>query len=460
MSFFYRPFARVFIMLLMGLLLAWGIVPVHAAIIAANNEATLSAAISNAQVGDTISITNSFTLTGNLPAISTNGLTIEGNDNTLTGGTNIRIFMIISGADVTINNLTMTGGQCNSGCPTVRSGGGGLYNMGTVTLTNSTLSGNSAVSGGGIAMTASGTLTLSNSTISGNSALDGGGIASYGAVLSITRSMLSNNSATNGAGILNSGGLLALTQSTLLHNSATSGGGGIFNTGTVTLTNTTLSGNLATNGGGGIYNNGTVAIINSTLSGNSAISNGSGGGIFNDSSGALTITNSTLSGNLATYGGGVLNFAGTMMLTNSTLFSNLAANSGGSIANDSGTVTLKNTLLGKGVAGGNCDNSGFMASNGAAYNLADDDTCGTNVTQVASLGIGALSANGGVTQTVPLLGGSPAIDAALAADCSATDQRGVARPVGAGCDIGAFEGVVTPTAIPAPALCSLPGFPA
>jgi hypothetical protein len=89
------------------------------------------------------------------------------------------------------------------------------------------------------------------------------------------------------------------------------------------------------------------------------------------------------------------------------------------------------------------------------------------VTQVASLGLGTMGANGGPTLTIPLLAGSPAINAALAADCPATDQRGFVRPSGAGCDIGAFEYVPVPPAVeptpippPAPALCSLPGFPA
>jgi len=126
-------------------------------------------------------------------------------------------------------------------------------------------------------------------------------------------------------------------------------------------------------------------------------------------------------------------------------------------------VTLKNTLLDKGASGANC--YGTFASNGAAYNLANDGSCGAGVTQVASLGLGTLGANGGPTQTIPLLTGSPAIDRALAADCLATDQRGFVRPAGAGCDIGAFEYVPVPPAVeptplssPAPALCSLTGF--
>jgi uncharacterized protein YgiM (DUF1202 family) len=209
-----------------------------------------------------------------------------------------------------------------------------------------------------------------------------------------------------------------------------------------------------------------VTIANSTLSGNTA-PGGYGGGILNKGSGTVTLTNSTLSGNSANLGGdggGIANLGATVTLTNSTLSGN-SANNGGSIFNDGGTVTLQNALLGKGVTGANCYGGGTISGNGAAYNLANDASCGVNVTQVASLGLGTLGANGGPTLTIPLLVGSPAVDAALAADCPADDQRGVARPIGAGCDIGAFEGIVSPsqssvvpTSVPSPALCSLTGF--
>jgi hypothetical protein len=52
--------------------------------------------------------------------------------------------------------------------------------------------------------------------------------------------------------------------------------------------------------------------------------------------------------------------------------------------------------------------------------------------------LGPLGDNGGPTRTHALGAGSPAIDAAGDA-CPATDQRGVARPLGARCDIGSYE---------------------
>jgi hypothetical protein len=381
------------------LLLAWGAVPVRAATLTVSTTAdsgagSLREALTNAVAGDTITFTTSGTiqLLSNLPTISIITLTINGNGATVRGGTSIRIFMVAGGADVTINNLTMTEGNCNSGCSLLNGSGGmnggGIYNVGTLTLTRSTLSGNKAQFGGGIYN--EGTLTFTNSTVSDNKA-------------------------------------------------TIDGGGAIYNNGDVTLTNSTMSGNSA-DYGGVIYNGGTLVSTNSTFFNNSA-GNGtfnSGGTIYN--SGTATFTNSTLSGNSAT--------------------------TGGNIYNDNGTVTLQNALLGKGAAGANCDGAGTISSNGATYNLSNDASCGANVMQVASLGLGTLGANGGPTQTIPLLAGSPAIDAGDDTVCAASpvngvDQRGEARSAGSHCDIGAFEyqaPVPAPTAIPAPALCSLTGF--
>ena len=74
-------------------------------------------------------------------------------------------------------------------------------------------------------------------------------------------------------------------------------------------------------------------------------------------------------------------------------------------------------------------------------NVFTDATCfaGASDQVVADAGLGSLADNGGPTLTQALLLGSPALDAADAAACPATDQRGVTRPQGGGCDAGAFE---------------------
>jgi cysteine-rich repeat protein len=152
---------------------------------------------------------------------------------TLSGGGAVRILTVDASAAVDVRNLTLADGSGNYGGL-----GGGIYNSGTLTLTNCTLSNNSAETGGGIFN--SGVLTLTNCTLNGNSARGGSGGFGDG----------------SGGGIYNSGGYsnevgrLTLTNCTLSGNSAVGEGGGIANgVGVVTLTNSTLSEN-----GGAISN--------------------------------------------------------------------------------------------------------------------------------------------------------------------------------------------------------------
>ena len=237
-------------------------------------------------------------------------------------------------------------------------------------------------------------------------------------------------------------------------------GGGIYNGGTLTVLNSTLSGNSGL--GGGVYNANVAVIVNSTLSGNDGFHNG--GGAFN--AGTMTILNSTLAGNYTTFsqpvpqGGGIYN-NGNLTVVNSTLVGNSAGTfatvAGAGIANDGGTLTLKSSLFAGEAQGANCaNNGGTVTSDG--YNLDDDGTCGlsangdqSDVTTAATY-LGPLQPNGGPTSTIALLTGSTAIDAIPVNECTdasgnlvATDQRGVSRPQGKGCDIGAFE-----VAVPAP----------
>jgi CSLREA domain-containing protein len=258
---------------------------------------------------------------------------------------------ILSSGILTLTNVTLSG---NSAGRDLENGfGGGIYNSGTTTLNNSTLSGNSATTNGG-GIYNDGTAMLNNSTLSGNSASarvgfgGGGGIYNYAGTATLNNSTLSGNSAGGfgGGGIFNDGtGTATLNNSTLSGNSVTyNGGGGILNRGTATLNNSTLSGNRSDDNGGagGIYNTGTVTLTTSTLSGNSA---GNGGGIVN--LGTATLNNSTLSGNSARVygGGGIYNYAGTATLNNSTLNGNTAGGNGGGIFNTGGTATLTNSTL-------------------------------------------------------------------------------------------------------------------
>jgi len=283
------------------------------------------------------------------------------------------------------------------------------------------------------------TLVLGNDmTITGPGAwwltVQGGGTSSNSSVFTINSGVTAaisgltiagGNSATNGGGISN-GGTLTLTNCMLSGDSATNGGG-IYNNGTLTLTNCTLSGDSATNGGG-IYNNGTLTLTNCTLSGDSATN---GGGIANG--GTLTLTNSTLTANRAGAGGGLYTL-GSSTLVNTIVAGNFQGAAPSTTPNDiAGTVTTGasfNNLIGIGGSGG--------LTNGTSGNLVD----------VANPGLGTLGNYGGPTQTIPLLPGSPAIDAGKDSLAPATDQRGVQRGptepyAGIHSDIGAFEFTLT-----------------
>ena len=262
-----------------------------------------------------------------------------------------------------------------------------------------------------------------------------------GQTVTISGLTIANGNEVNGGGIYNDHGNLTVQSVTLRNNTASGGGGGaIYNDGqtsgsaSLKVINSTLSMNTAAGGsGGGIYNHGlngsaTVEVVNSTLSGNSAAN---GGGICNEGSASGTATlrviNSTFSGNSATVsGGGLLNLGP----DNDTL------------------LELVNTILKQGAAGANIVNtSGMVTSQG--HNLSSDAAGGDGTTGPGGLLnqtgdqrntdplLGALSNNGGPTQTHELLPNSPAIDQGDNAYVTAppflntspiTDQRGTGFP--------------------------------
>ena len=218
------------------------------------------------------------------------GVTVSGNHAS-------RVFQVNASVTASISGLTITGGSTTGA-------GGGLDNLGTVTLTNVTLSGNSASTlGGGLYNKA--TATLIGCTVSGNTVgIRGGGLWSSGTI-TLTNDILSGNSAsTNTGGGLYNKGTATLTGCTVSGNTAAAGGGlcGYGSGETMTLTNCTVSGNTATNAGGGLVSQGTATLTNVTLSGNSTSK--AGGGLYN--TGTATLTNVTLSGNTASTSGGGL----------------------------------------------------------------------------------------------------------------------------------------------------------
>ena len=456
------------------------------AIIAANTDTASGAMVGECAAGSgadviSFSVSGTITLGAALPNI-TSDLSIPGGGAiTVSGANNFRVFFVASGT-VTLSGLTITQGHATSG---VLARGGGIYNSGTLTLTNSTITNNftdfspGVGVGGGIYN--SGSLSVTNSTISDNNAgYNGGGISNDGTMTIVDSTINGNFAATFGGGISNLGtatvtnssidgndtvdadgggianlGSLNVTGSTISGNSSANGaGGGISSSGTVTVTGSTISGNSAFNYGGGIWNafGSTLTVNGSTISGNAAVQ-GTGGGIFNDNFGALTVTNSTFSGNQSGgNGGGISNggISATLTLTNSTISGNVALQSAGGLYG-LGIETVVNSIIAGNAAGT------------LGQEIADViDTVTTSVIGVPGgltladiLVPAGLANNGGPTQTIALaqVAANPAIDTGTGAACAAApvnglDQRGLPRPTA--CDMGAYE------IQPAPVASSLP----
>lgn len=378
---------------------------------------------------------------------------------------------INTAVSVTVTGVTIRGGHSI--------GGGGVNNFGLLTIEDSAVMQNTGALSGGIYNY--GQLVIHRSAITENTSgwsRRGGGIDNSG-VLTITESLIAENTGGNGGGVNNSGAVWIIT-STVRDNGAyqTYGGGGIYNTGALTLTASTLYGNRALDFGGGLENAGgqtaidqsqivyNIAVVGGGVFNGSArlnvadstVANNTGGGVHNGD--ALTLTNSTLANNLIPsdalnlfklrYGSGLYNtgLTSTARLNNVTL----NGNQGYGIYQEGGAVSLKNTL----VAGPdslpslNC----FGALTSQDYNFihsAPDcvitGATAHNITETNPL-LGFLQDNGGGSWTLPLLTGSPALEAGNPGApgsggdaCEASDQRGVSRPQASRCDIGASEGV-------------------
>ncbi|MCB0048644.1 MAG: hypothetical protein KDE24_03745, partial [Caldilinea sp.] len=340
-----------------------------------------------------------ITLTSGVALTLTKDVTIAGpgaDKVAVSGNAATRVFVVNSGVRAAIDGLTIRDGKI-----TGFTNGAGILNSGVLTVTNSVLAAN-------------------------NTQNEGGGIYNIG-TLTVLSNTFADNAAFRGAGIYNSGSLV-VAGTGFERNDGSSEGGGIHNTGT---TNVIESAFVANRGymGGGVFSSGTFTATNSSFRNNSNSGNGGGIGIVG---GTAALYNSTVYSNAATFGGGIYVSAGALTVTNSTVANN-SAPYGGGIYNGS-MLYLRNSLIANSTGSSDCINSGTLAAN--TNNLIADGSCSPALSGDPLLG--AFGDYGGDTQTVPLLPGSPAIDAGDGATCLATDQRGVERPEGT-CDIGAFE---------------------
>ena len=375
-------------------------------------------------------------------------------------GSEFRILEVAETGTLTLQDVTLERGFLSEDAPNT-SRGGGIYNLGTVTLNRSSVSENEAFDAGGIYN--GGTMRFNDSDVSENIAAGevAGGIENTGTLIVENGSTISGNTSDSAIGGLLNSGEATVSDSFIQGNSAVSSTGALFSSGEMTLRDTVIENN--SDDGNTFSNAGEMELINVTYRDNTdAISNG----FFGEDVGIMTISSSTITGNSrdglenssemtlinSTVSGngdtGVVNetFSNRLEATLTVLYSTVANNTVG-VDNQSGTVSLEGSIVADNDftdpsdagEGQNC--RGNVSSEG--YNLDTDGTCNlgqeTDLSNVEAQ-LGPLQDNGGPTFTLALQEGSPAIDAIPTEVCDVgTDQRGVSRPQGEACDIGAFE---------------------
>ena len=324
---------------------------------------------------------------------------------------------------------------------------------GSAELGGAEVASNTASLGGGVYVNR-GSSTLSGGQIARNTAAQQGGgvfLSHMDSVFTQTGDSLigynvvtSTSSSDGGAGVFLLWGSMNMEGGQITGNTSEGYGGGVFVDGSlagIDVTGGQILSNTATGNGGGVYiDEGTVRTNRAAIAFNTA---DRGGGVWN-SGGLLGLVNTTVSQNEATGsngGGGVRTGGGNTVLTFTTIASNTSASGGGGIHRSAGTLVLQDVLLAHNSPV-NCaaTNGGVWISNG--HNLEDGTSCGfsdpSDISDTLAL-IGPLAEESG-TLVHPLLEGSPAREGGVCLPAVTTiDQRGVSRPEGIECDIGAYE---------------------
>jgi hypothetical protein len=422
---------------------------VHAAttwVVANTNDSgagSLRQAITSAASGDTIQFNPALsgqTITLASTITIAKNLTIDGSGLAsrieISGGNAVRVFIIDASVDLTVDikNVVIKEGK----------------QTGTAT----------SFSGGAIYVGNHINLTIQNAVIKDNEAYKAGAmfVSSYGNVV-ISDSEITNNFTDTDAGAIyvNSIGTLTLKNS-LVSNNAAQNNGTIYFSGASSLSlleNNTFSGNSAENGGA-VYTqlgNARIEIHNNLFIGNSAYGStniGDGGALYlwsSNTSSLFVVENNTFYNNTAEQKGGAIKFSvsGNVYFNHNTLSNNSAAQGGNAyIFGGTDLEQNYNNIMANSTAGGDCYKQGTVNSTGS-NNLIEDGSATCLTIMAGSLtvdpGLGPLADNWGPTQTMAITSSSPAWDAGNDAHCtdSEKDQRGVARPQSAHCDLGAYE---------------------
>ncbi|MFN8461855.1 MAG: choice-of-anchor Q domain-containing protein [Anaerolineales bacterium] len=334
----------------------------------------------------------------------------------------------------------------------------GIYNFGVLQVQNSEFTNNNRglITEGVYYLSLPGDATINNSVFIQNTQ---GAVQNRNGALVVTDTNFTNNASDYGGAIMSNGVSAEISRSAFVNNSATQYGGAIQGGGNLTVTDSVFTGNAATIDGGAVASTTWIILSKSVFSSNTA--GNFGGAIAAQSDGQ--IENSTFYNNSAAMGGGLYVQNGNLSfrLANNTI----SQSTGGGIYNSGNSLELFNNIIANSITGADCYTITMFGVTGnnnlVETNAPSPNACGS-VSISADPLLGSLQDNGGFTQTMALLPGSPAIDAADVANCPSTDQRGVTRPQGSGCDIGAYEydGPIgpTPTSTPTDTATPIPTF--
>ncbi|MDZ8120469.1 choice-of-anchor Q domain-containing protein [Pontiella agarivorans] len=374
--------------------------------------------------------------------------------------------LYIYSGDSTLTNTVISDNSANNAID-IRGGGGVFIREGSHNLQALQLENNAAVTGGGGLYLADGSLDISDSEVENNAARNGGGLYLAAGNHAISNTAIHVNTATlgNGGGIYAAAGSVSVRNSSVNGNrisSSSGAGGGIYSdSAAFTIATSTVSQNFTAGAGGGIYLNaspGSLNLTQSTLAGNHASRKG---GALYLNAGASDISSSTVAHNRATMdGGGFYLHTDTLELDHVTIADNIAVRHGGAIYNSNAVLRAQHTTIATNRAyqgyGGIYNLAGTTELNHvlAVGNLNSSNTTvgitgsysGThNIIDGPAL-LAPLGNYGGLTETMPPLMGSSAIDTGVADENTPNeDQRGMPRVMRSGMavtprlDIGAVE---------------------